>query len=149
MIHATIQTKYDNRHFVPGETIPGHVTWDAAAGEGADGAELHLLYYTEGKGSRDARVVDTRKWEPGAASAAGEAFEFVLPAGPYSFSGRLISLSWALELVVGSAGHAERLEIIVSPTAKEIDLNRYPVPAELDDEGRAKKWLRKRMERRA
>jgi hypothetical protein len=47
-------------------------------------------------------------------------FSLQLPEGPYSFSGKLISLAWALELVAEPGSRASRIEITVSPTRREI-----------------------------
>ena len=42
------------------------------------------------------------------------------PEAPHSFSGALISLIWAVELLVEPGGLSERIEITVSPTGEEI-----------------------------
>ena len=47
-----------------------------------------------------------------------------LPNGPYSFIGDLVSLSWALELIVEPAGETFRREIALAPDGKVIHL--YP-----------------------
>jgi hypothetical protein len=49
-------------------------------------------------------------------------FSFTLPEGPYSFSGQLISLVWALELTCSPGSETFRQEITVSPTGREITL---------------------------
>ena len=46
---------------------------------------------------------------------------FRLPAGPYSFEGKLITLAWALEAVIAGAVLG-RLEITVSPTGEPVRL---------------------------
>lgn len=48
-------------------------------------------------------------------------FRFRLPAGPYSFEGKLITLAWALEAVIAGAVLG-RLEITVSPTGEPVRL---------------------------
>jgi hypothetical protein len=47
-------------------------------------------------------------------------FNIRLPEGPFSFSGKLISLVWAMEAVAEPGSRAERLEITVSPDRREI-----------------------------
>jgi hypothetical protein len=119
-MHPEIHTELGNLHFAPGERLKGHVNYTNTAS-----AELRLFYYTEGKGTQDIEVIQTLPFQtPGA-------FEFQLPVGPYSFSGTLISLSWALELIVNPGDQLARLEFVVSPTAEEIDLTRYPVSDDL------------------
>ncbi len=50
------------------------------------------------------------------------AFSFTLPLGPYSFSGSLITLAWALELVALPSGETERVELVVAPVPAEVRL---------------------------
>ncbi len=103
--------------FTPGELVEGHIEWGLDANPKA--LTLSLLWYTSGKGTRDARVLDTYKIDnPGAFGS--DNFSFTLPAGPYSFSGRLISLIWALELTCTPGDETVRKEIVVSLTGKEI-----------------------------
>jgi hypothetical protein len=49
----------------------------------------------------------------------------MLPEGPYSFSGKLISLIWALELACSPGSETVRREITVSPTGHEIVLGEH------------------------
>jgi hypothetical protein len=119
---AEIATELDNRAYTPGETLRGTVRWrmDAAA---TDGASLRLIYHTAGKGTTDVLVVEERKFDSPTGGGEG-AFEFVLPDGPYSFSGKLVSLIWSLEFEAGVGKDAlvERMDLTLSPTGKEIDL---------------------------
>jgi hypothetical protein len=50
-------------------------------------------------------------------------FRFRLPEAPYSFSGKLISLVWALELVLEPSKEVTRREIIVAPGGQEVHLD--------------------------
>jgi hypothetical protein len=45
-----------------------------------------------------------------------------LPLAPYSFSGKLISLIWGLELVLEPSQETARFEFTLSPTGEEIML---------------------------
>ena len=120
MAHLEITTEFDNRAFVPGDTIRGQVTWSSDEVEPPAQAELRLFYYTAGKGTRDVEVTDSRPISQPGHSGQFD-YEFPLPEGPYSFSGKLISLTWALEFQLGN--HAtERLEFTLSPTGQEVDL---------------------------
>jgi len=58
--------------------------------------------------------------EPGAYGAKD--FSFTLPESPYSFSGKLISLIWAIELTCSAGSETLRREITLSPTGQEIVL---------------------------
>jgi hypothetical protein len=103
--------------FAPGEQVEGRIEWGLDANPRA--LELSLLWYTSGKGTRDACVLHAQKVDhPGALGS--DKFSFTLPAGPYSFSGKLISLIWALELTCTPGEETVRKEIVVSPTGHEI-----------------------------
>jgi hypothetical protein len=110
----------DDRHwYLPGDTLSGRVIWRLDAP--ADSVELRLFWHTAGKGTEDVEIVDSVHAE--AADLIGErAFSFRLPLGPYSFSGTLISLAWALELVAFPSGDTERVDLVVAPTPVEVHL---------------------------
>ncbi|HTG36146.1 MAG TPA: hypothetical protein VLB76_24750 [Thermoanaerobaculia bacterium] len=112
-----IETRDGSTAFLPGETVEGTVAWHFDGP--ATSVELRLLWYTEGKGDQDIGVVET---VPFADPEMEEIrpFHVCLPKGPFSFSGRLISLAWALEAVAEPGGRAERLALTVSPTRREI-----------------------------
>lgn len=103
----------------PGDALSGSVTWRLAAAP--ESVEVRLFWYTSGKGTQDVGVVAV---SPLAAPGAEDSRSFVfrLPEGPYSFSGRLISLAWAVEAVVRPGPRAGRREILLSPTGEEIVL---------------------------
>lgn len=103
--------------FAPAELVEGRIEWNLDANPKA--LELSLLWYTSGKGTRDIRVLHTNRIDsPGAFGS--DKFSFTLPPGPYSFSGKLISLIWALELTCTPGDETVRKEIVVSPTGREI-----------------------------
>jgi len=54
--------------------------------------------------------------------AGNRSFRFRVPRGPYSFSGKLITLAWAVELVVLPSGETERLDLLVGPQPIEVEL---------------------------
>jgi len=109
----------DRRWFLPGETISGRMTWDLD--DTAASVELRLFWHTSGKGTED--VVIEREIRVDAPVPRGEsAFSFEVPLEPYSFSGSLITLAWALELVALPSGELDRIELVVAPTPVEIRL---------------------------
>jgi hypothetical protein len=112
-----IETHGGANAFLPGETITGSVYWqlDPPVTE----IELRLIWYTEGKGDQDLQIVDTARFN-GPERSEGRGFTVRVPQGPFSFSGKLISLLWALEAVAQPNDRAERLPITVSPTRREI-----------------------------
>jgi hypothetical protein len=112
----------DNRTaFSPGDTITGTASWQFDAPP--EGAELHLVWHTQGKGTSDVAIVHTVPFrQPQALDT--RAFTIRLPDAPYTFSGQLISLIWNLELNIQPGDHSEPLEITIAPAGKEVLLPR-------------------------
>lgn len=126
MNELEIRTRDDKTGFLPGEEVSGEVRWRCSASPRT--VELRLFWHTEGKGTRDVEVVETIGFHlPGAQDRRD--FRFVLPDSPYSFSGKLVSVVWALELVLLPSNDTERLEITLSPTKSEITLHRSTTEA--------------------
>lgn len=109
--------------FSPRQEVQGTVSWRFAAPPAR--VELRLLWYTEGKGERDLSVVQVLPFEaPGAIDR--RPFRLELPPGPYTFSGRLVSLRWALEAVAEvpeSGDRSTRVAIVVAPEGREVRLD--------------------------
>jgi hypothetical protein len=115
----TIETVDGQVWFKPGTTVAGEASWHLDGD--ADAVELRLFWFTEGKGSQDVEMVDSirvKEVEPNGRAS----FRFQLPNGPYSFSGKLITLAWAVELVVLPSQETERLDVIVGPRPVEVSI---------------------------
>ena len=106
--------------FEPGAAIVVTASWNLD--EDQDRVELRLFWYTTGKGDRDMHVVQTLPIDTPERSDT-KRLGIQLPESPYSFSGKLISLIWALELVAEPSGEASRIELIMAPNAREIILD--------------------------
>jgi len=114
-----IFTANDCDAFKPGETLELSVLW--ALSKKPESLEVRLFWFTRGKGTEDVGVVATELIA--AEGPAGEAkVRFTLPVAPYSFSGKLISLLWAAELVAEPGARAARFQFILSPTGAELVL---------------------------
>lgn len=105
----------------PGQTLKGEVAWSANA-EGGKSVSIRLIWFTEGKGDRDYKMVDSIE-VPLSSSSAGTPFEFVVPHRPLSFSGRLISLKWAVEAVAMPFYQSELAEFKLTIDSAEITLS--------------------------
>jgi hypothetical protein len=105
--------------FRPGEDVGGAAHWQLDAAP--ERVEIRLIWYTQGKGTQDVEIVDRMSFEQPQADET-QGFRFHLPDGPYSFSGKLISLAWAIEAVAEPSGDAGRVEIVVSPSGSEVVL---------------------------
>jgi len=103
--------------FKPGATLDGKASWFLDTE--VDAIELRLFWFTEVDGSRQVEVVDTVRFDhPGTDSE--QPFRFRIPSSPYSFSGSLFTLSWAVEMVVLPSGETDRLDIVVGPRPIEV-----------------------------
>jgi hypothetical protein len=91
--------------------------------ERPDSVELRLVWYTRGKGDRDWNVAETIPFD-GAQLYESRRCPLRLPDSPYSFSGKLISLIWAVELVVEPSGESRRLDLTIGPNRREVLLHR-------------------------
>lgn len=119
MPKLTVETRDHQAHFRPGEVVAGFCGWECDAPP--RWAELRLFWYTQGRGTRDTGIVATQRWDdPPAVDAP--LFEFTLPAGPYSCSGQLVSIAWALELVVKGVDDVARLDLVVAPAGREVEV---------------------------
>lgn len=116
----------------PGETVGGRATWNGA-GEPRS-AVVRLYWTTSGRGTTDIEVV-AEVAAPSPSDRGELRFSLPLPPAPPSFSGKLITLSWGVELLVEPGEHAQQMEIVVSPTEKEIRL-----PEVSAGPGAKKKW---------
>lgn len=105
--------------FAPGERVTGTLQWlgDAAP----DAVELRLLWYTEGRGDQDVGVARSLLVEAPAA-VGSTPFELQAPSGPYSCAGRLVAIRWALEAVARPGGETTRVELVVAPGGREVEL---------------------------
>jgi hypothetical protein len=109
----------DRDAYAPGETLTGTDSWQLDAP--ATGVEVRLFWYTRGKGTTDVQVVKAQHFDS-AGTTGKRPFRWVLPEEPYSFSGKLISLVWAVEAVVQPGDRSQRLELVVGPAGREVML---------------------------
>lgn len=118
MSSLEIEIENGRTAFRPGEEIRGRVQWQFQ--EAPERLELSLFWRTQGKGTRDTGIVKSITFEH--VSQYGQKdFTFTAPEGPYSFSGRLISIIWGLELVEPARGKDYvRREIVISPSGQEV-----------------------------
>ena len=132
MIELKIELSDERSGFEPCEQLAGNVRWDAE--KPPQLLELRLFWFTRGKGTEDAGIVATLKLDEPLAQET-RSFNFQLPEAPYSFSGKLSSLVWALELIAYPSKEVARREFEMAPGKKEIKLDSVTEP------GPAQKWL--------
>jgi hypothetical protein len=125
MPDLAIEFENHRKSFEPGEEISVMLSWDLQSPP--DAIELRAVWNTEGKGSTDVGVersvvIDSPN------SSDTRRMSFTLPEAPYSFSGHLISLVWALELVVKPSEQSCRKEFTMAPGASEVILRPVEQP---------------------
>jgi hypothetical protein len=108
----------DRTDFCPGESIQGTVEWSFSSV--ADAIDVELMWKTRGKGTVDECVATTSSISTGGRGRGSSKFVLTAPRGPYSFSGKLISLIW---YVSGSAPRIKETcekEIVIGPDGTEV-----------------------------
>ncbi len=102
--------------FSPGEAITLEADWLLV--ERVDGLEVRLFWYTSGIGTRDGETVATVAIDDPALNGS-QTVGFIAPQQPYSYSGKLISIQWAAELVDVKGRQATRLDLTIGPAGNE------------------------------
>lgn len=115
----TIQLDRDDRAYVPGEPITGTVKWDLDPG--SERIIVRLLWQTSGKGTQDTGLAHELQWDMVPLSGERE-FEFPGVEGPYSFSGKLITVGWLVEAIAEPGDAFAEQSFSVSPTGAEVTL---------------------------
>ena len=123
MERISVETANGQTAFDSGAEVRGQVEWEFT--NPAKRIEIRLFWYTRGKGTTDAQVVKIHRLDV-MTPHGREPFRFVLPGEPYSFSGKLISLVWAIEAIADPGQRTARLELVVAPEGKEIQLQSVP-----------------------
>lgn len=122
MNHVALEFPDARRAFRPGERIAVRALWlleDEV--ESIEAIEVRLLWHTQGKGDTDLAVVAIERIDqPGPHGAKDLTIQ--IPDRPFSFSGKLISLSWHLEIVMVPSQNAQTFDIVVSPNEAEVAL---------------------------
>lgn len=113
--------------YQPYGTLTGTIKWDFGSGKIPQNLTVALYWFTEGKGTETGETVDEISIEH--SSIGEQKFSFKLPAGPYSFSGNLITLKWAVEFSGEKPDFAVKKEFIMSPDSNPIVLIKVKQPS--------------------
>jgi hypothetical protein len=123
----TVELDGGRSAFAPGERVEGQAAWELP--EPPRALEVRLFWSTSGRGDEDQEVVAVEE-VPSPGASGWMRFSFVLPPGPYSFSGRLVSLTWSIELVAPHEKMAGGTPLVVGPERREVRIDGEPPPAE-------------------
>lgn len=108
----------------PFGVLGGTVRWQRS--ERPPSLELRVFWMTRGRGTEEVNVVTV---VPGSLEADGTAeFSIKLPGVPWSFSGQLISVSWAVELVDDQGEGWAMAEFVLSPDGEVRQLGKVEKP---------------------
>ena len=117
MSRLQVDTVGDQTEFEPGAEIDVYLEWELDTSP--DVIELRTVWNTSGKGDTDVGVVATQRFDLPSPQESRQT-TITLPIGPYSFSGKLISLMWGLELVALPGCESTRREITIAPGGREV-----------------------------
>src|SRR6185503_18389469 len=109
----------ENRTFVPGEQLKGEVTWNLP--ENTDGVELRLFWATAGRGIPETGLADTLCFDHPPVQDTRQ-FAFQLPKFPFTYEGRLMRLTWAVEAICGHGNLNAHEEFVLAPERKAVAL---------------------------
>ena len=105
--------------FEPGNDLVGQLTWNLA--KAPDRVELRLFWSTFGVGIAESKVIEAVTFER-LLTFDSRPFKFRLPQFPYSYRGKLMSLSWVLEATAFPSRRNVRKHFIMGPEGKEVVL---------------------------
>ncbi|MDA3960688.1 MAG: hypothetical protein PF961_07845 [Planctomycetota bacterium] len=116
---SSITINLDNDALTPGARVQAQVSWTLQ--ERADRVAVKLIWYTEGKGTEDLGLIDSEIIED-AGTSGNTVVSLQCPDFPYSFSGTLISLHYAVEAVTEPPQAVQQAPLVIAPNATEIAL---------------------------
>lgn len=127
-------TLWSVERYAPGEMLVFTLARDTAPPAASEGPlTVQLGWFTEGRGTSDAAVVWSEKL-PGLAAGGERGFELRLPGEPWSFSGKLIAVSWRLEVLDTKGAPLVSAPLVLAPATEPVALPQLPA------ESSFKKW---------
>jgi len=141
----SIHLDQERRCFRPGDKLAGSVEWEldnALASLGRDSryaaakhVEVRLFWFTTGSALKQVGVVSRLVLKNLSERNSGR-FEFILPAGPWCFAGRIVSLHWAAEAVLFPSRESAIVMFSFGPDGQRVNPFRTEEPeSEFDELG--------------
>jgi len=104
--------------YLPGDAVRVEAAWNLDAEPRA--VNLRLFWYTQGKGTTDSVIVAEEAYVGPLASGKWNTSLAIPPDAISSYTGRLLSVIWAVEIVAEKKLGFARREIVVSTTGAAI-----------------------------
>ncbi|MFA6716638.1 MAG: hypothetical protein WCS27_14755 [Victivallaceae bacterium] len=119
MDKMSLHLKDGKTSYRPGEKIRGELEWDLS--QDIQNITINIFWYTEGVGDPDSETAVTEKIDMPMRNGR-QSFEMELPSAPYSYSGRIGSLKWAIEASAVGDKVKDLKEFSITPDGREIIL---------------------------
>jgi hypothetical protein len=116
---GSIILETESAAFQPFDEIRGSLSWSLE--KAPKTLQLRLFWFTSGRGTSEAGLVEMKSLP--ATVEGTDSFSFPLPGSPYSVSGSLITLTWALELVAEPIGQVALQEFTLAPGKRPLALS--------------------------
>lgn len=128
-----IELPEDPPAYEPRDELVGTLTWKRA--KPYSKIELHLFWYTMGKGDEDSSIVETLEWtNPGA--EGDRFFEIRLPRAPYSLRSDNLEIRWCLEAVGHPGKERAVVDLLIAPGGRRLELKTVE-----DERKKFRKWF--------
>ena len=109
--------------FAPGDTLVLNL---ASGGSPPAGPiTVRLGWFTEGRGTGDAEIVWSKEL-PAFPPGVDRSVETLLPRAPWSFSGKLVSVSWRLEVLDSKGEPLISAPLVIAPRGEIVTLPELP-----------------------
>jgi hypothetical protein len=108
-----------NSEFEPASELVGQLTWNLS--KAPDRVELRLFWTTFGVGIGESKLIEALAFDR-LLTFDSRPFKFRLPPFPYSYRGKLMSLSWVIEATAFPTRRNVRRHFIMGPDGKELVL---------------------------
>ena len=113
---TSIDLKFKGSRFKPGQVLDLRLVW--ADKHPFERMSLSLVWHTRGRGTPENHIafsVDIENQNP----SGDQRISLRLPDGPYSYSGKFITLSWTLEAILHESEQEHIKTIVIGPNQKE------------------------------
>ncbi len=108
----------NKKQFRPFDVIEGKIIYNLV--KPCATIQVDLAWTTIGKGTTDSCAVDSTGVSTMGKISGDGRFRLAVPAGPYSFSGKLVSIVWLVSCGAESDLDIAETEITISPSGKEL-----------------------------